>query len=49
MRKKILLVDDDEIFIEFIKNALEKKDYEVSTASNGRMDSTNLTKLLTIL
>ncbi|MBK6608166.1 MAG: response regulator [Leptospiraceae bacterium] len=35
MRKKILLVDDDEIFLEFIKNALEKKDYEVSTADNG--------------
>ena len=28
-------VDDDEIFLEFIKNALEKKDYEVSTADNG--------------
>jgi YesN/AraC family two-component response regulator len=35
MRKKILLVDDDEIFLECIKNALEKKDYEVSTADNG--------------
>jgi ActR/RegA family two-component response regulator len=36
MRKKILLVDDDEIFLECIKNALEKKDYEVSTAEQWR-------------
>ena len=37
MRKKILLVDDDELLLESIKTALEKKGYEVLTAENGEI------------
>lgn len=37
MRKKILIVDDDELLLESIKTALEKKNYEVLTAGNGEI------------
>ncbi|HEY2932275.1 MAG TPA: response regulator [Acidobacteriota bacterium] len=32
---KILVVDDDTMVIQFLKNFLEKKNYQVVTASNG--------------
>lgn len=35
MKKKILVVDDDEIFIEIIKAWLLDNNYEVTTAKNG--------------
>ncbi|MCB0429916.1 MAG: response regulator transcription factor [Flavobacteriales bacterium] len=35
-RQKILLVDDEPDILEFIRYNLEKEEYEVKTASNGR-------------
>ena len=36
MAYRILLVDDEADILEFIRYNLEKEDYEVFTASNGR-------------
>ncbi|MDO8569707.1 MAG: response regulator [bacterium] len=34
--KKILLIDDDEIFLKTVNDSLRAKDYEVITAKDGR-------------
>jgi DNA-binding NarL/FixJ family response regulator len=34
--KKILLIDDDEVFLKTVKDSLEAKSYEVITAKDGR-------------
>ncbi len=34
--KKILLVDDDELLVESLKFALERKGYEITVAKDGR-------------
>lgn len=36
MQKKILVVDDDPLFIELIGDLLRRQQYEVVTASNGK-------------
>ncbi len=43
MAKKILIIDDDNDFIEAIKRLLESKGYKVLTASNGN-DGFNVAK-----
>ena len=35
MNKKILVIDDEPMIVELVKNRLEHEDYSVSTASDG--------------